>query len=100
MADEGAALAVVEGYLREHFPDAHQISDGPHGDRSTHWWLVTTPTVEVLLHVSIEFLRDYSPATIAARLVDWTVGDALKSAAPTRFVLVTGAGRHEEQWLR
>lgn len=100
MADEGAARAVVEAYLREHFPDAQRISDGPNGERFTHWWLVTTPTIEALLHVSIEFLRDYTPATIAARLMDWAVSDALKSAAPARFVLVTGAGRREEQWPR
>jgi len=100
MTDEGAARAVVEAYLRKHFPDAQHFSDGPHGDRSTHWWLVTTPTIKVLLHVSIEFLRDHSPATIAARLAEWAVSDALKSAAPARFVLVTGAGCREEQWPR
>ena len=100
MADEGAALAMVGAYLSEHFPDAQRISDGPYGDRSTHWWLVTTPTLEVLLHVSIEFLRDYSPATISARLRDWAIVDALKSAAPTQFVIVTGAGHREEEWRR
>ena len=100
MANEGPARTAVEAYLRERFPDAQRISDGSHGDRSTHWWRVTTPTIEVLLHVSIEFLRDHSPATIAARLAEWAVSDALKSAAPARFVIVTGAGCREEQWLR
>jgi hypothetical protein len=100
MADEAAARAVVDAYVREHFPDAEHISDDRDGHRSTHRWLVTTPTNEVLLHVSREFLRDYTPATIAARLVDWAVADALKSAAPARFVIVTGSGLREEQWPR
>jgi hypothetical protein len=100
MADEAAARAVVEAYLKKHFPDARWIRDDLDGDRSTHRWLVTTPAIEFLLHVSLEFLRDHTPATIAAKLEDWAVSSALKASAPERFVLVTREGRREEPWKR
>jgi hypothetical protein len=97
MADTTEARATVNTYLAKQFSGA-TISDAFTFDPSTHWWRVTTPSHDVLLHVSIEFLRDYSAAQITEALDEWHVADALKRAAPERFVLVTRDGLRENPW--
>ena len=97
MTDTTEARATVKSYLTAQFRGA-TISDAFTFERSTHWWRVTTPLHDVLLHVSIEFLRDYSAAQIAEALDEWGVADALRRAAPERFVLVTPDGFREEPW--
>jgi hypothetical protein len=97
MADTTQARATVTTYLAGQFPGA-TISDAFGFDPSTHWWRVTTPSHDVLLHVSIEFLRDYSTTQITEALNGWGVADALKGVAPERFVLVTRDGLREKPW--
>src|SRR5215510_5514021 len=95
---EEATRAAVEAYLQTHFGRDAQISGDFDGDRSTRWWRVTTSETDVLLQVSLEFLRDYSPSAAVARLEHWSVSDELKDAAPARFILVTRDGCRAEAW--
>jgi hypothetical protein len=97
MAESSEARVAVRSYVTKHFPGA-RVSDG--SDQSVHWWRVTTPADDVLLHISIEFLRGHSAAQIGERLDQWHVADALKAAAPERLVLVTGDGLRDKPWSR
>jgi len=97
MAETSEARVAVSSYLAKHFPGA-TVSDHFAFDPSVHWWRVTTD--DVLLQVSIEFLRDHSAAQIGDTLDQWHVADALKAAAPERLVLVTDDGPREKPWPR